>query len=134
MLWGEFTIIYRLAVNEPKREIIMNAKTETPPTHTNETMPAELARELFHYDPETGIFTEKTVRSHKNKIGDQLQGHGETGVPTVCVKRHYITHARLAFIYMQGRLPEFKARTLNGDTTDLRWGNLVDSKTPFKND
>jgi hypothetical protein len=33
----------------------------------------------------------------------------------------------LAFLYMTGQLPKGKVLHLNGDTTDNRWVNLIDS-------
>lgn len=86
---------------------------------------AEL-KDLFHYEPETGIFTEKTVRSHHNKIGDELKGHGEKGRYSVRIDNVYYGLNRLAFLYMQGRYPKYYAKQLNGDEHDNRWGNLID--------
>jgi hypothetical protein len=84
-----------------------------------------LLRELFHYDPETGIFTRLIARSKKIKVGD-VAGSIDvtTGYSLIRVAgRQYKAH-HLAWIYVHGTPPHMWIDHINGIRHDNRISNL----------
>jgi hypothetical protein len=80
-------------------------------------------KELFHYCPDTGIFTwlvsagcvkAGAISGSKNSRGYLLIRIG--GV-------RYLSH-RLAFLYMNGEFPPRQVDHINGVRVDNRWANL----------
>ena len=83
----------------------------------------ERLKELVNYDPETGIFTNKVGRPNSNP--GAIIGTISTGgylVMTVDEKR-YQCH-RLAFLYMEGYLPEHDVDHRKGIKVDNRWSEI----------
>lgn len=82
---------------------------------------------LFHYDPDTGVFTASenrgrgTGRWKKGRPCGCRTSHGYTQI--VVDLRTYMAH-RLAWVYMTGRPPENGIDHVNGDRSDNRWRNL----------
>lgn len=84
----------------------------------------ERLKELFDYNPDTGIFTRRTgVRGRNGKTGS-IAGHlRKDGYITISVdKNPYYAH-QLAFLYMEGYLPEMVDH-INRIRDDNRWINL----------
>ena len=88
---------------------------------------ADRVRQVFHYDPETGLFT---------RIGGTLWKPNHKGSVPVGRKpgpsgyihlhmdgQNYPAH-RLAFVYMVGRQPIEQIDHINGIRHDNRWCNL----------
>ena len=87
-------------------------------------------RELFLYDPETGIFTRKVTTSHNAKAGMQVGAAHNCGYLMVTiayggVKKRYLLH-RLAWLYVYGRMPEGDIDHINHNRADNRISNLRD--------
>lgn len=83
----------------------------------------EKLRELLHYDPDTGEFRWKIKKSKIVKIGEVIQTKNN-GYPIVQIdKKQYYLH-RLAFLYMEGYLPENMVDHINRIRDDNRWCNL----------
>lgn len=83
----------------------------------------ELKRELL-YNPETGLFTRKRIRSGvslKNIIAGTIIKDGYIGIS---IKSTRFRAHRLAFLYMEGYLPENNIDYINKVRTDNRWCNL----------
>jgi hypothetical protein len=84
--------------------------------------PARL-RELFKYDPETGLFTRRiSVKGHPaGTIATRKMSAGyiEIGVDG----RKYLAH-RLAFLFVNGNWPPEQVDHINRQRTDNRWANL----------
>ena len=82
----------------------------------------ELKR-LLVYDPDTGIFTNKVSRK-KTRAGEECQSFDSKGYLRVEIQtKKYLLH-RLAFLYMEGYLPEHYVDHKNGIRDDNRWCNL----------
>jgi hypothetical protein len=80
-------------------------------------------RELFSYDPETGIFTRLVSTSNNARAGG-VAGSMSYGYLQIRIgKRLYQAH-RLAFLYMTGIWPPHEIDHINLDRADNRWINL----------
>lgn len=83
-------------------------------------------RELLHYCPETGIFTNCAPRK-KIRVGevagtiDKASGYVILGID----RRHHYGH-RLAFLYVTGTWPSQLIDHRDGDRSNNRWTNLRD--------
>lgn len=77
--------------------------------------------ELYHYDPESGVFTSRKLGRAVGFI-NLPQGYIK-----ICIidpgKKHYLAH-RLAWLYMTGEWPKADIDHRNLDKTDNRWANL----------
>lgn len=82
----------------------------------NSKLTQEKLKELLIYEPETGLFFRKKWNKH---IGCR-DNTGYIKIQLLCTV--YKAH-RLAFLYMQGFMPEFVDH-INRNTYDNRWCNL----------
>jgi len=79
---------------------------------------------VLEYSPKTGIFVWRVSLSRRVKIGDIAKSHNSCGYVTISIdNKRYQAH-RLAFLYMEGYLPENDVDHLNGIRDDNRWKNL----------
>lgn len=81
----------------------------------------ELQR-LLTYDPNTGIFTNRVDRK-KVKAGEVCGSYSHGYLEVKIKGKSYRLH-RLAFLYMDGYIPEHCVDHLNGIRDDNRWCNL----------
>jgi len=66
----------------------------------------ERLKELFHYDPLTGLFTRKITITYNSKAGDVAKSIDSHGYIRIAIDgKRYKAH-RLAFLYMENWLPE----------------------------
>lgn len=84
----------------------------------------EKLKELLDYDPATGIFINKIDRGKTAKKGNvsgyvDLKGYL---IITITLKR-YKAH-RLAFLYMEGYLPENQVDHIDRNKLNNKWDNL----------
>src|SRR5512142_195792 len=84
--------------------------TNTKPLGPNRLPSWERVKEVFHYDPDTGIFTYKAGYWEK-RTGTRAGSVNPTGHPAVprraiAIDRRAISAARLAWFYMTGEWPE----------------------------
>jgi hypothetical protein len=90
---------------------------------------AERLRDLFDYDPETGIFVQKARvgsdgRKLKERIAGSIYGNGYIYISVGGIK--YLA-ARLAWLYMTCEWPQHEVDHKNNVRTDNRFDNLRDA-------
>lgn len=83
----------------------------------------EKVRELFDYDPETGILLWKKPKygRRKNGVAGGLDNKGYTQV--TYNKKKYLVH-RLAFLWMKGYNPENNIDHIDRNPSNNKWNNL----------
>lgn len=90
---------------------------------------AQRLRELLHYNPETGVFTNRVNRGNRGKAGEVTGTKRPGGYVMVGVEgRVYYAH-RLAWMYMGGGWPEQDIDHIDGDPSNNRFTNLRDVST-----
>jgi len=84
----------------------------------------ERLKELFTYYPETGVLMPRKVRQGVTQYREAGTIRKSNGYRQVCIDRklHY-TH-RLAFLYMDGFMPELHVDHINGNKLDNKFCNL----------
>lgn len=80
--------------------------------------------EVLEYSPETGVFIWRVRTSNRVKSGNVARNHGKNGYIRIGVDNKGYRAHRLAFLYMDGYLPEHEVDHLNGIRNDNRWENL----------
>lgn len=83
----------------------------------------ERLKEVLDYDPESGVFTQKLRTSQRVKVGEQ-PGCITDGYRIITIDASHYRAARLAFLYMDGYLPENDVDHINQIRDDDRWKNL----------
>lgn len=85
----------------------------------------EELKALFHYCPETGVFTHKRTRG-KGFKGHPAGGVNKYGYIEMRVFNRLLMAHRLAFLYMDGTFPDLPLTVdhINGARDDNRWCNL----------
>lgn len=80
-------------------------------------------RELFHYDPETGVFTRIKLSGPRSKlgvvVGTYCDGYRTIKVDGILHRAH-----RLAWLYMMGVWPEFLLDHKDTNRSNNAWENL----------
>jgi hypothetical protein len=81
-------------------------------------------KSILHYDPETGVFTHKTVRSPKAFPGARAGRINTNGHRQIGIDGHrYMAH-RLAWFYVYASWPDKQIDHINGSRDDNRILNL----------
>ena len=90
-----------------------------------EKLTQEKLKELLDYDPETGIFTNKIDRGRRAKKGN-VAGifHVSTGYWHIKIDNKIYKAHRLAFLYMEGYLPENCVDHIDRNKINNKWDNL----------
>lgn len=83
-------------------------------------------KELLHYDPITGVFTwiGKTSIKTRVKKGIQAGYIRQDGYRQIQIDSKKYIASRLAWLYVEGYLPEHEVDHRNRITDDDRWENL----------
>jgi hypothetical protein len=84
----------------------------------------ERLKELFHYDPETGVFTRLVRTSSQGNLGViknklHIYGYLYVGIDGKAYRAH-----RLAWLYVHGRFPLGEIDHVNHDRADNKIANL----------
>ena len=89
-------------------------------------------RDVFDYNPQTGVFTWLVSTSKKMKAGSTAGCLNAIGYVFLCLdSRRYLAH-RVAWFYMTGEVPAGLIDHVNGQKADNRWSNLRQA-TPSQN-
>lgn len=86
-------------------------------------MTADKLRELFHYDPETGIFT-RLIKLGRGGLGSEAGTIANNGYRDIAISGRKCAAHRLAWLYMTGNWPSKQIDHINGLKADNRWENL----------
>ena len=88
---------------------------------------AELKR-IWHYDPDTGLFTRLIATAGHKKIGEIANGRSNKNYVQIQIAEKTYKAHRLAWLYMTGDWPKHQVDHINGIRDDNRWCNLRDVK------
>lgn len=89
-------------------------------------------KEVLHYNPETGIFTWIKPTAFCIKAGDIAGYKNKLGYVKIVVDKKYYHAHRLAYIYMNGVMPEKYLDHIDGCKDNNKWANLRNA-TPSQN-
>lgn len=84
----------------------------------------ERLHEVLDYNPETGVFRWKKIKHNYINDGDVAGCLDKSGYVYICFKGKNLLAHRLAFLYMEGYLPENDVDHINRNRSDNRWSNL----------
>ena len=89
----------------------------------------KVLKDILHYNPLTGIFTWKAKIAGKVSIGQRAGSlNKESGYRFIRIFNKRYREHRLAFLYMQGFMPE-QVDHLNHKRDDNSWKNLQESNS-----
>lgn len=77
----------------------------------------KILKERLSYDPDSGVFI--WIKTGKTAGWKDQTGYIHIGINGKTYKAH-----RLAFLYMNGQLPEYEVDHINGDRSDNKWSNI----------
>jgi len=83
-------------------------------------------KELFHYNPETGVITRKIkVRGRFGEVGSVVGSlRKKTGYISASVDGKLYQAHRIIWLFMTGDMPTTDVDHINRDRSDNRWDNL----------
>lgn len=84
---------------------------------------ASRLKELIHYDPSTGVFTNR-VQRRSALPGSVIAGRNRQGYVVATIDRVQYKAHRLAWLYAYGEFPELHIDHINGIRDDNRLSNL----------
>ena len=92
-------------------------------------------KELFLYEPATGIFTRRVTTSPRSRAGAEITCKTAAGYIEAMICGKVVLMHRMAFLYMTGALPPGQVDHINGIRSDNRWSNLraVEQSTNMQN-
>lgn len=82
----------------------------------------ERLKQLFHYDPETGVFIRRVT--HGNQVKGKIAGSMNHGYICIGVDMDEYPAHRLAWLYMTGEWPEYQLDHADYDRSNNRFANL----------
>ena len=86
----------------------------------------ERLKELFHYDPETGVFTWIAPSTNRIKPGRTAGAVTHQGYIEIQINGRKCGAHRLAWLYVNGKFPEHQIDHIDGNRTNNRINNLRD--------
>lgn len=92
---------------------------------TEEELLQEILKIHIHYNPSTGIFKRK-LKTKERVI--PLDSYGELN-RIMFGRKHSLTGAKAAFLYVTGKLPTSRVFKLDGNKGNFKWSNLSLNKS-----
>ena len=90
------------------------------------TLTVQRLRQLFKYDPETGVFTRLVSVKYNAKVGDIAGAKNSSGRLQIHIDgKSYKAH-RLAWLYVHGAFPENDIDHIDGNPANNAIANLRD--------
>ena len=86
-------------------------------------------KELFHYEPTTGLFTRKVQASHRVHVGDIAKYVNREGYVEIVIDYRKYRAQRLAWLYMYGEFPQGKLDHIDRNKVN----NKIDNLRPVTN-
>ncbi len=93
----------------------------------------EELKQILDYNPETGIWIWKVVKSRRVKIGEKAGTIHPSGYRHIIINGKNYSSSRLAFFYMTGRWPNPEIDHKNRIRNDDRWENLREATSNINN-
>lgn len=84
----------------------------------------EYLKQLLSYCPDTGVFTWLVDKGPRGKKGHAAGYHVSRGYFGIEIDQKPYKSHRLAFLYMNGSLPDHQVDHINHDRADNSWANL----------
>lgn len=84
----------------------------------------EKLKDIFHYSPETGLFTRLVATSPNVKVGQVSKRNTTKGYIQIRINTTQYKAHRLAYLYMTGKFNDDEIDHVNGIRDDNRWCNL----------
>jgi len=84
----------------------------------------EKLKELLSYDQTTGVFVRLVTVNNRSKVGAVVGSPDKDGYLKMGIKGKTYRLHRLAFLFVEGYIPENQVDHKNGVVTDNRWENL----------
>ncbi len=81
-------------------------------------------RELYNYDPETGIFTRRVKTGRSTVVGEAVGSLALNGYLRITVDNVRLLAHRAAWMYSMDEIPDGDIDHINGDRQDNRLCNL----------
>lgn len=91
---------------------------------TKEIITQSYLKSVFHYCPDSGMFTRKTVTCNSVKIGDVSKDVNNHGYVQICIKSVLMSAHQLAFLYMEGKFPPNQVDHIDHNRSNNSWKNL----------
>lgn len=95
-------------------------------------MTVEIARMLWTYDPDTGLFTWNVSPHHHISAGDPAGVINVNGYRTLCFKKKKYGGSRIAWLMVTGEWPKAEIDHIDCNPANNRWNNLRPA-TPSQN-
>ena len=83
-------------------------------------------KDVFNYDPNTGVITWAVKRGNRYKAGDTAGHITDSGYMRISYKKKFYMVHRLAWFLTYGSWPNHSVDHINQDKTDNRLANLRD--------
>ena len=84
----------------------------------------ERLKELLGYDPETGVFIWKVANTNRIRVGGVAGYLHHSGYLNISINGKTYQSHRLAFLYMEGYLPENDVDHIDRNRSNNKWKNL----------
>lgn len=84
----------------------------------------EMVHYLFDYDETTGIFKNRTSRSHNSLKGSVVGSFDKDGYVQIGIGKRKLKAHRMAWLYVYGEWPSLDIDHINGVRSDNRIANL----------